>query len=142
MKNDVPRFTSSSPRELGREMGSAFKEKYETIRPIFWEIAESMGLDKEQMLKEAKKQMRQIETLPESEKIVGISESTEIPKEELVALGTIGFDLFKKMPQKEKLPGCPCCTDGAAAPPATKDGQTYLSWSWDVGYILSYFILS
>lgn len=134
----IPHFGAGSPRELGSEMGTAFQEKYNAARPIFWKMADLMGHDKDRMLTDAKHQLDQFRTLKPntSENIDGISEATGIPGEEFLALGTVGFELFKRIPKKETFMHFGgCCTNGAAAPPATKDGQTYLTWSFDLGYI-------
>jgi hypothetical protein len=107
--------------QYGYELGESYKDVYLTVIQGFWELPLEIN-EEEAMTKAAAHVEFLEEEWPEQlSRYEGLADALEMDLLKVVATAMhMPSFLFKG------------CTTGASAPPATKDGQVYLSWNLDI----------
>ncbi len=112
---------AESNYEYGVAVGEIFGGAYESAIPLIKAFLKSRGMNTGEAMEKAERHASVLEKYyPEYlERLEGLSSSTGIGLLELLTI---------KMAMPSMLTGC---TTTASAPPATSDGQVYITWNFD-----------
>jgi len=107
----------------GFNLGKNLEDVYWNTIEVLWEFSDAIGMNKEEALSSASSHVEILEEwYPEHLlRLKGLSQALDMPLVEVVA-ASIYMPSFL-------LRGC---TTSVSAPPATQDGQVYLSWNVDI----------